>query len=421
MRVIRSLALGAVAALAVAVPAAAYPGAFASPPDDPPANGPPANDASAGGGQPGDKPSDTAHWVAWHKRRALTLRAEGRIEESVEEWMAVALLSGGAPSAVLRAAVETIDAASTGRYFQSSDPLYKLAEGMLYDVVRQGAMHDPSLAYVVGRMRMADQAWDKAYAPLEFARRRGFDPVRADYWWFRAAANYGSWLTDHNRADDAIKILDRALRDLPQHPHHFVVRINLAHAHRQNNEHTIAETILRSDVLSVFPQCAKAWDLLGQVYGDQARLDEALDAHRRAMDLAQESDDGTFTGPAVFETALYHAAATELKAGRIEEAEALARQYGRRKPDDCDAEFLIGTVFQAKYDRSNSFEDLSEAVRCFRRAARFNREDQLSRVRLLAVLPGLPGTPEELASFADEMKRVETELRTLQKRKPGDK
>lgn len=352
---------------------------------------------------------DAKDFVAWHRRQALTLRAEGRLMESIEEWTALTAMTPGDASTATRAAVETVDAALTqNRIFQSEDPMYRLAEGLCLEAVRRGSHHDPSMSYVIGRMRTADKNWRQAFLELDFARRRGFDPVRADYWWFFAATNYGKWLVDENRPEEAIKILERAVREVPDHLHRLGALINLAGAHRAHSEHTIAEGVLRSDVLPVWPKAAQAWNLLGQIYADQARIDEALEMHRRAMDLAQESDDGVYTGPAVYAEALRHTANLELKAGRTDKAEALANQFGRLKPETNDAEYLRGRVLFQKFGETDERETLLEAVRCFRRAIRYDPEDQYSRAQLLEALPRLG------PDFDAEKVAIENELRALQ-------
>lgn len=346
-------------------------------------------------GDAGGGAEATDRWIRWHRQRALELRAESRLGEAIEEMLVVSNLNWTDPYPVSEAAVLAIDAASVpGRTATAVDPLVMLADRLVGEGVRRGGLHDPGLAYVIGRIAMLNREHDRAWTMLSEARRRGFDPVRAEFWSFRAAVNVVPGMLDRGRTDDAIDLLRAALDRNPEHPDRNAALLNLATSYRRRADHSLAEAVVRDEILSRSPKNAKAWDVLGQIYADYQNFDEGAKHARTAMEYAKESDDGTFTGPAVYAEAVYHCATFELRRGRVPEARALAEQYLRLRRDAADGLYLMGMIRQAM----GTPEDLREAAILLRRACYADGTDDTVASKLVEVLHAI-GEDAEAATW----------------------
>ncbi|MCG3133523.1 MAG: hypothetical protein HMLKMBBP_00701 [Planctomycetes bacterium] len=337
--------------------------------------------ASPGSASGGAEATD--RWVEWHRRRALELRAEGRIGEALEEMLVVSNLRWNDPYAASEAAVLAIDAASApGRTPTMLDPLVTLADRLVGEGVRRGGLHDPGLAYAIGRINMLKREYERAWRMLEECRRRGFDPVRADYWSIRAAINAATSMLDQGATDEVIQTLRAAADRSPDHPDREALLINLATAYRRRSDHVLGEAVVRDEILSRSPRNAKAWDVLAQIASELQRFDEAVAHARKAMELAKERDDGVYTGPAVYAEAVYHCAMYELARGRVDEARVLAEQYSRVRKDAADGLYLMGTILRTK----GGPENLREAAILLRRACYKSPDDEQFLPRLVEVL-----------------------------------
>lgn len=364
--------------------------------------------AAAVGAARADDP-ETARWVEWHRERALRLRAQGLWAEASEEWAAISWLTPSDPHTAIQAAVETVEAgALPPRVFQPEDPAYKRADALVLEAVKRGGTHDGALAYAVGRLKLAARDWPTAYTMLHFAQDHGFDRVRARYWFFIAAVNRTPALLDDGKADEAVKNLEALIREMPEHPHRLAAEVNLATSYRYRQEHLLSESVLRT-AIARRPEAAKPWDVLGQVFADQQRLDEAIDAFRRAADLAAASEDSEFGGSAVLADALRHAATVEIRRGRLDEGERLAQRLLEVRRDDPEGVALLG---MAAYARGGE-EEVRRAVVHLRRAARLDPTD----VNILSRLAEALYTAREDAE-ADHVKRKVDELRAKEAAKP---
>lgn len=350
--------------------------------------------------------ADTARWRAWHEKRALWLRAHGLLQEASEEWAALAELSPGDPDAAIRAAVEILEAVSRNdRLLQKMDPAYRAVEHQCRLAAARGGLHDGALAYAIGRLRLADRDWSTAYAMLGIAADHGFDPIRARHWYFLAAVNHAQGLIDRGRVDEVVRTLEELIRDLPAHPYRLAADVNLASAYRYREEHGLAEGVLR-DAIRRHPDAAKTWDVLGQVFADQQRLDEAAEAYGRAIDLAAARDDARYTGPTVLGEALAHAVQIDIRRERLDDARRHAQRLLQVRGDDPEGFALLGQIALAR----GGDEDIREAVVLLRRAVRLAPEEKnhLARLAEALHLAGEDAESREVRDRLDAIRKAET-------------
>ncbi|MCE9638515.1 MAG: hypothetical protein K8T90_22670, partial [Planctomycetes bacterium] len=186
--------------------------------------------------------ADQARWADWHRKRAIRLEAEGRRGEAVEEWHALTLIDPTDVGAAVRAAVAMVTViCEPPAEPKPTDPTYQVAEQLIREAVGRGAVHDPALAFAMGRLSFADGNYKDAQDMLGFAHRRGYDPAQSRLWHWRSVVSATSGLLDKGENDMAIARLERMLKDDPQHPDAPAAKINLATAYSRRGEHVLAE------------------------------------------------------------------------------------------------------------------------------------------------------------------------------------
>ena len=345
-------------------------------------------------------------YLEWHRRRAWTLFAEGRLEENVEDWGALARLQTDNEHAAARAAVALVElACDPPNEPKPTDSVYRTVEDLIREGTSRGGIHDPALAYAIGRLRFADGDYMNAQAMLGIARRRGFDPIRARLWHARAVVSDTTRLLEIGDIDECIRRLERVLADFPDHPDLIAVKLNLANAYRRRGEHVLSEKLLL-EIIETDPWVARAHLGLAQTYTELSRYDEAWTEFRATLDRAQEKDDGKYTGRKVYTDALLWIAAMELRRGDAVECEKWARQYLDLKKDNADGLYFLGAALALKGGREN----LEEAARTLRRSNRIagDRKDILGR--LIEVLQQL-GKTDEVDECAKRLEELQEKLK----------
>lgn len=347
-------------------------------------------------------------WVEWHRRRAMNLDAEGRALEATEEWVAVARLLPDDPRAATRAAVSMIELiAEPPNQPKPTDREYQAAEALIRSAIRNGALHDPALAYAIGRLRFADGKYDTAERMLGTAVRRGYDPVRALLWHGRAViSDSARVMTESAQGTDiAVERLRRLIEGQPNHPDLLAARINLATAYKTRGEHVLAEQSLL-EVLRTADWAARAHLALAEVYAEQDRRDEARAAYRRARDTAAARDDGIYTGRDVLIAVLRSESFALLGQNDLDAAERSAKQYLELERDSGDAYYVLGMVELRRGQPD-------KAVPLLRRAKRL----QGTRTQLLsALIQALTLTNQK-----DEAEQVQAELDDLRRREEEER
>ncbi|ALO38152.1 cellulose synthase subunit BcsC [Alcaligenes faecalis] len=100
------------------------------------------------------------------------------------------------------------------------------------------------------------------------------------------ALTYSSIYQDSGRTDQALEVLERADRELPDSAE---IKYNLAMLYEQRAKHDKFETLMRR-VIELRPDHANAYNALGYTYADQnRRMDEAQDLLERAMELEPDN------------------------------------------------------------------------------------------------------------------------------------
>lgn len=359
-------------------------------------------------------------WVDWHRLRALRLDAEGRVVEAAEEWRAVAVLLPDDLHAAAKAAVSLVEViCSRETPPRREDPAYRAAEDLIRESVRRGGTHDPALAYAIGRLRYVDGDFENAEKMLGIARRRGFDPARARLWHYRATIADAKRLIEEKYPDTAVRQLEAVLKDYPDHPDRLAALIDLALAWRMRGEHVLAEKSLL-EAIQDSPWAARVHLTLGQVYSDQGRWDEAESALRSALERAQESDDQVYTGPQVYQDALFVITGMERKRGNLEAAERYARTLLDLRKDDPEIIASLGAVLKERAQLMGAEEParravLEEATLLLRRACRMERGRAEFANRLAEVLT-LLGETEEATRVLAEQAAFEADLARDEKR-----
>lgn len=356
--------------------------------------------------------ADQARWIEWHRRRAVRLEAEGRRPEAVEDWRALVSLEPADSAVAVRAAVAMVNViCDPPAEPKRTDPTYMAAEQLIREAVRRGAVHDPSLAFAIGRLRFADGNYKDAQDMLGFARRRGYDPARARLWHGRAVVSDTLRLLDKGDSDEAIRRLERLLKDDPDHPDAPAAKINLATSYSRRGEHVLAERIL-TDLIAASPWNARAHLVLGQTYMALSRFDEAAASFRTAMDRAQEREDGIYTGRAIHSDALLAAATMELRRGELETCQSQAEQFLQIQRDSPDGIYLLGMVALRRGGKDN----LLEAARLLRKANRLAPKTKVVLANLVQTLSEL-GEAEESQTFQKELDAIQQAERETAEKK----
>jgi tetratricopeptide (TPR) repeat protein len=246
---------------------------------------------------------------------------------------------------------------------------------------------------------------------LGFARQRGFDPIRTRLWHYRAVIDDTPRLLEKGESDDAIRRLERVVRDFPDHPEVLLGRIRLAISYRRRGEHVVAEKQL-TELLAQEGWCARAHLALAEVYGDLSRWDEATASYRAAMDRAQEREDGIYTGRGVFAEAVLSAAYSDLRRGELDSCAARTKQIEALRPESPDVYFLTGSIAL----RRGGDENLREGVRNLRRALRLASGQTEILGPLISALTQL-GETEEAEGYRKQLEAIQERKRLEAERK----
>ncbi len=334
-------------------------------------------------------------WVEWHRVRAEKLLAEGLIEETIEELFAQASLMPDGVEPLGRAAVLAVEFDHLqGRTLQPRTQMYAIADRAIREAVARGGTGDAAVTYAVGRLRMADQHWGTAWRTLGQALDRGFDPVRGRYWYFQAIVNRSAALIDSMRPQKAMDDLQQLLREQPNHPGAEMARINLAAAHRVLDERAESERLIH-EILRTNPNSAPAHRLLGMLYYDEGRNEDALQELRRTAALSKP----TAADP-MFTDALLRQADALLRLEKLDDAEDVTRRFLVLRKDDPAGMLRMGQVARARGESR-------EAVRWLRRAARRKSDSLSTLVHLKSALTeaGETADAEEVQARIDAVKR----------------
>lgn len=303
----------------------------------------------------------TEEWERFSRIFAQELRQQGRIPDAVEEYVAVAALRPADRDVVADAAVLLVDHASgLAHGLQAGSPYLLTAESLVHMGVAREGVGDARLAYVIGRLRLADGSWRVAHQMLNEAGAAGFPPERLHHWIFIAAVNRAPELLQEGRAPEVIEELERLIREQPNHPQIVEGRLNLAAAYRRNNDRVRSQEILE-ELTRRYPQDHRAWSGLGREHLDQHRLDEALDAYRKALALSGADRDAYAQSLASIALVLY-------KLGRLDESEQAARGFM-----ELDSASAPGLYLLAMLERERG--ETLEAIKLLRRAERLDRDD----------------------------------------------
>lgn len=305
-------------------------------------------------------------WVQWHRTRALRLEAEGRQPDAVEEWVALSRLLPADTDAAVRAAVSMVEVVldPSGTTNPGDDP-YRTAEELVRIAVQRGAVFDPAVAYAIGRLRLAERDYATSLRMLDFARVRGYEPIRTKFWHYRAAAFRSREMIAEGSAALVVPLLERCIRDVPGHPDEPAVRIFLGNAYCATGKLAEAETAL-AEIVAATPWAARAHLSLGDVYAARGKYAEADAAYRVARARSLERDDGFFTGRGVMQETVLAQAKLELLRKDLPACERIVRSYLELAKDAPEGLHLLAVVL---IERGGE-KDLREAAKLLRQARR---------------------------------------------------
>lgn len=335
----------------------------------------------------------TADWVRWSRERAESLERDGRAEDAIEEWAAMAQIDPRNPEPIVRAAVLAVETPEfRGHELVPGTPMFRHAERFVRLGVARGAFVQPGLAYVVGRLRFAEGRWADSWRAFSDAKQLGFDPVRARHWHYRAAVNRAAAFIDAGRPQEAMDELTALRAAQPGHPDEPYLLVDLASAKFRMMEPEVAKTIL-DEVIARTPGNADAHYLRAYILLEQGQLEEAVTRFRETLTHATASYSDR-----VHRNGLLRLSEALLKLDRLDEAEKTIQQVLDLENDDPDALFTLGRVRHAR-------RDLDGAVKLYRRVARLTPDSLTRLVALKQVLHQLGETEE-----ADEVGRRITEI-----------
>jgi tetratricopeptide (TPR) repeat protein len=299
----------------------------------------------------------TSDWAKWIREHAERLERDSLVDDATEEWIALASLVPDDPMPLARVAVLQVDApVRIGQALEPQTERFKVAARACGDAVdHRWGQGDPALAYAIGRLRYAEGEWDASFKLLKQAKEWGFDPVRSRFWYYRAAVNRAAGLTEIGEADKAVNELSALLKEQPGHPDERSLLVNLASAHRLNQEPAPAIAILEKEI-KANPGDAEAHYVYALILIDQGRLAEAENRLRETLLRAQQSS------PKTYRDALLRLCEVEISRNRLPEAEQAAQQYLELAKDDAYGLYAMGRVRQAK-------GELESALKLYRRAA----------------------------------------------------
>jgi tetratricopeptide (TPR) repeat protein len=303
----------------------------------------------------------TEDWIAFTRELAAELRARDRIPDLVEELMAYAVLDPDQVDVVADAALLLFQHATTLAHgTDPGSPYLVTVEQLIGTAVSRGGVGDPRLAYLIGRLRLLDGRYNIAYDMLREAQKAGYDAERVEPWIYVAAVNRAPRLLDLGRAPEVIEELERLLREQPDHPRSIEAKINLASAYRHNRDRVRSLQIVE-ELTAAHPGDHRAWQALGREHLDQSRLEDALEAYRKALALSGAHQEAYAKSLASIALVLY-------KLGRFEESEKAVKGYL-----ELERESASGLRLLAQLSRERG--DTLEALRLLRRADRIAPND----------------------------------------------
>lgn len=355
----------------------------------------------------GDAPAagDAAQqrWIDWHRARAARLLAEGRLPEAVEDLRVLTHLLPDDPDPPTQAAIAMVEQiCEPPAEPTEDDPLVATVNSLIRTAVQRGAMHDPGIAYAIGRLRFALGDYKVAQRMLAIASRRGFDPIRARLWHYRAVVSDTQRLLSETVYDVAKSRLEDVMRESPEHPNRLAARLNLASVYRKRTDYVIAEDMLKK-LVAEEPWMARAHLALGQCYVDLSRNDEAAECLRNAIERSQERDDGgLFSGRAVLLDALLWTTILETRRGDLDAATAALDRFAALRKDTPDEPFLRGTILL----RRGGAENAQEAARLLRRCRRMDPARREFYPRLIEAL-NVIGEVAEAEEYQKELAKMD--------------
>ena len=300
-------------------------------------------------------------WEAFSRAFAQHLVRSRRIEDAMEEYYAVAALRHDDLDVVADAAVLLLDhATGLAQGLAPGSPYVNSVENLMRMGVQRGGRGDGRLAYVGGRLHLLNGKYDWAYELFGDARKAGFDEQRLRPWFFVAVVNRVPDMLREGGANEAIQELEALLADQPAHPNAVDAWVNLAAAYRRHNDRVKSEEILERLVAS-HPQDYRPWLALGREHFDQGRLEEALQAYRKALALSSAAPDAYSQSLASIALVLY-------KLGRLDESERAARSFMELDSGSSAALHLLAMLHRER-------GETLQALRLLRRADRIARDD----------------------------------------------
>lgn len=254
-------------------------------------------------------PETTARWIEYVQRRIPQLRASGRLDAEIEEWLALSTLEGDSLGPLERAILTAVEMADqSGEPFGHRNLPTLLAKQTCEEVIRLHGRENPAVAYALGRMKFTEGDFQGAHDFFKFATDLELDPQVGGIWLLRAAAAQTFRQIQAGNGHESVADITHALeycKDLDSIEDVYVIlaRLSLSHAHRTLNEHAVSERIV-NDVIAKYEatagnaNSARMRYELGMVHFEQGAIAEGIRELERVLELI--SPDHPTYGDAVF-------------------------------------------------------------------------------------------------------------------------
>lgn len=254
-------------------------------------------------------PETTDRWIEYVQRRIPQLRASGRLDAEIEEWLALSTLEGDSLAPLERAILTAVEMADlSGEAFGHRNLPTLLAKQTCEEVIRLHGRENPAVAYALGRMKFTEGDFQGAHDFFKFATDLELDPEVGGIWLLRSAAAQTFRQIQAGNGHESVADITHALEyckdlDSIEDVYFILARLSLSRAHRTLNDYLVSERIVR-DVIAKYEATAGSANAarmryeLGMVHFEQGAIDKGVVELERVLALI--SPEHPTYGDAVF-------------------------------------------------------------------------------------------------------------------------